>query len=111
MASHGGEWCGLSVAERAALVAIERAVADGDPGFALRLADARGARVRSWLLSTGGTAAGAGLLAVGVGGVTFSGWFFLLVCLGSVPAVADVAETRRVHRLSAPLASRTDQST
>ena len=44
-------------------------------------------------------AAGAALLATGAVGAVWSTWFGLLLCVGALPAVADVVETRRLRRV------------
>lgn len=98
--THAGEWCGLSTDERAALVALERTLAQADPALSLRLSRARARRLRAWLLSPGGTAAGASLLGIGAIGAVWSAWFGLLLFVGSLPAVVDVVETRRLHRVT-----------
>lgn len=110
VAQHAGEWCGLSVDERAALVAIEAMTVELDPAFALRLAGGRMRRLRAWFLSSGGTTAGASLLAVGAVGAVWSAWFGLLLAAGSVPAMVDVIESSRRRRARVPSA-RADRAT
>ncbi len=97
--AHPDVLCGaLSLDEQWALASLERAVATGDLAFALRLSGARACRLRAWMVSRGGTVAGASLLATGTVGSLMSAWFVIVLGAGAVPALAEVAETRHRNR-------------